>query len=211
MLAEYLKELSKVQKLSDQEERELWMRYKHSGDSDSRRRLIECYQPLVVGTVYETGPREDNAMDLIQEGTVGLIEAVESFEPERGVAFATYARRRIKGRILDYFRSLEEELVHAGFSLEASAGLLGGRIPEESDPALEAERVYLAGRLRNAMKRLPSKEQAVVNAVYIEDQPPRAVAEQMRISQSHLYRLQKQAIRRMRGILSRFVAEFRTV
>ena len=86
-----------------EEERALWRAYKEEDDESARRHIIEAYQPLVFREVmpYRTMPV---VMDAVQEGTIGLIEAVERYDPTRGVAFSLYAVHRVRGRILDFLR-----------------------------------------------------------------------------------------------------------
>ena len=97
-LEEYIRELKKIELLSPKEEARLWDACKGKRDEVARARLIQSYQPLVFKQAmpYRTS---EYVMDLIQEGTVGLIEAVESFDPARGVAFSLFAVHRIRGRM----------------------------------------------------------------------------------------------------------------
>jgi RNA polymerase sporulation-specific sigma factor len=55
------------------------------------------------------------------------------------------------------------------------------------------------------MQRLPAKEQLVLSGVFLEEQEPKELAETLDMSISHIYRLQKQGIRRIRGMLSKFM------
>lgn len=212
MLHEYLRELRQVKMLSPEEERDLWRRYKETGDVVSRETLIRAYQPLVIKIVscIGTGLAQEMIMDLIQEGTVGLIEAVETYDPGRGVLFATYAWPRIRGRVLNYLRGHLEAIQHL-LSWEEAAAVrpLPAGEARFHDPAEAVDRWDLISRLAGAWRRLPEKEQAVMAAVYVEDQPAEKAALRLQISASHFYRLQRQALRRMRGILSREAGELR--
>ena len=102
-LSEYMKELRKVKTLDRAQEAKLWAAFKERGDEEARQRLIESYQPLVFKQAmpYRALP---GIMDVIQEGTVGLIEAVERYDPARGVAFSLFAVHRIRGRMADFLR-----------------------------------------------------------------------------------------------------------
>ena len=73
----------------------------------------------------------------------------------------------------------------------------------------QAEHNYVLEQLRSAMGRLPEREQVVLSGVYLEDQEPKELADQLNLSLSHIYRLQKQGIRRVRGMLSRMMQEFK--
>lgn len=105
MLEEYKACLSRVTLLSREEEQALWKEYKVEEEIDARQRLIENYQPLVFKEAVKYGLQEAVTMDLIQEGTVGLMEAVERYDPLAGVAFSLYAIHRIRGRMLNFLNA----------------------------------------------------------------------------------------------------------
>jgi RNA polymerase sigma factor for flagellar operon FliA len=88
--------------------RDLWRRYKRDGDDRARERLVVAYSPLVkyvAGRMASGLPSHVEEADLISYGLVGLINAIERFEPEREIKFETYAITRIKGAIIDELRS----------------------------------------------------------------------------------------------------------
>jgi RNA polymerase sigma factor FliA len=90
--------------------RDLWRRYKGSADVQARERLVVAYSPLVKyvsGRMASGLPAHVDEADLISYGLVGLINAIERFEPEREIKFETYAITRIKGSIIDELRSLD--------------------------------------------------------------------------------------------------------
>lgn len=201
MLTEYLKELQQVALLGADEELDHWRRYRHDADGDSRLRLIEAYQPLVFKVVMQVRPPAPLLMDMIQEGTIGLIEAVERFDHERGVRFSTFATYRIRGRVLNSLRRDRQQ----AYSLEEGSGdlSLAARL---ADPASEAalqsvEDAATAAQMRRALETLPDRERAILRATYVDAREPRNVAAELRISLSHFYRLQKQAIDRMRRVV----------
>ena len=89
---------------------ELWRRYKHQGDKPARDRLILAYSPLVKYVAGRMGsglPSHIEESDLISYGLLGLIGALERFDPGREIKFETYAISRIKGSIIDELRSLD--------------------------------------------------------------------------------------------------------
>jgi RNA polymerase sigma factor for flagellar operon FliA len=90
--------------------RELWSRYKKKGDEKARERLVLAYSPLVkfvAGRMSSGLPAHIEEADLISYGLLGLIGAIERFEPEREIKFETFAVARIKGSIIDELRSLD--------------------------------------------------------------------------------------------------------
>lgn len=87
-----------------------WTRYQRDQDPEIRQRLLNRYLPLVrnvAGRMAVNFPRSVELSDLVNTGVIGLIEAFQNFDPERGVKFETYAVPRIRGAILDELRSLD--------------------------------------------------------------------------------------------------------
>ena len=105
----YLKEIGKVPLLSAQEEIELAERM-HSGDEKAKKRRAEAYLRLVVSIAKRYVGRGMLFLDLIQEGNLGLIKAVEKFDYTKGYKFSTYAtwwiRQAITRSIADQARTI---------------------------------------------------------------------------------------------------------
>jgi RNA polymerase sigma factor FliA len=94
----------------EEELRMLWRRFKATADPIARDRLILTFAPLVkyvAGRMSSALPSHVEETDLISYGLLGLIGAVERFDPDRQVKFETYAVARIKGSIIDELRSLD--------------------------------------------------------------------------------------------------------
>jgi RNA polymerase sigma factor FliA len=90
--------------------RELWRRYKQQDDERARERLVVAYSPLVkfiAGRMASGLPSHVEEADLISYGLLGLIGAIERFDPEREIKFETFAVARVKGAIIDELRSLD--------------------------------------------------------------------------------------------------------
>lgn len=105
----YLKEIGKNALLTVNEERELATRAK-AGDAYARQRMIECNLRMVVSIAKRYINRGVTLLDLISEGNLGLIHALEKFEPERGFRFCTYAtwwiRQNIDRAIMNQARTI---------------------------------------------------------------------------------------------------------
>lgn len=89
---------------------EAWRLYKDFGDSQARDRLILAYSPLVkyvAGRMSSGLPAHVEEGDLVSYGLLGLIGALERFDPSRNIKFETYAVPRIKGSIIDELRALD--------------------------------------------------------------------------------------------------------
>lgn len=206
VLQEYLQELNKITLLTPEEENALWKAYKDQNDMESRSQLIEQYQPLVFKEAMRWHIPDNMVLDAIQEGTVGLIEAVERFDYTRHVAFSLFAVHRIRGRIIDY---LNTEGKRAAISLDEpdeNGMTLQEMLPDEGiDIAEQTGQHLLFEHVARVLQRLPQKEQLVVEGVYLQNKPQKHIAHDLSMSLPYVYRLQKRGIRRVRGMLSKFI------
>src|SRR5688500_16974043 len=88
----------------------LWQEYRATRDRGVRDRLILTYAPLVkfvAGRLGSSLPSHVDEQDLVSYGLLGLIGAIERFDPDREIKFETFAILRIKGAIIDELRSLD--------------------------------------------------------------------------------------------------------
>ncbi|MFA5553148.1 MAG: FliA/WhiG family RNA polymerase sigma factor [Phycisphaerae bacterium] len=133
------------QKLSTEQ---IWESFFKHHDEQSRNRLMETYRPLVryvAERLHTKLPDKVELDDLISAGIFGLMDAIEAFDPQRGVKFETYCSPRIRGSILDELRSMDwvprlvraraHQLTKATLSLEAHLG----RKPTEQETAAELD------------------------------------------------------------------------
>lgn len=200
MLDEYKAFLATIRKLTREEEAVLWKQYKEEGLLEARQSLIEHYQPLVFREAMKYGLQEAVTLDLIQEGTVGLMEAVEKYNPSLGVAFSLYALHRVRGRMVDFLQENGKDLLQDKGEEEA---YLTETVP---DTAFEsADKSVLHSTVDRAMSRLPEREQDVLRMVYLKEQSAQETAAAMDVSTAYVYRLEKRGIRRLRGMLSKLI------
>ena len=114
----------------------LWLEFRRTQDKGLRDRLILTYAPLVKYVAGRLGsglPAHVDEGDLVSYGLLGLIGAIERYDPERDIKFETYAMARIKGAIIDELRALDwvprsvrsraREIERAITELEARLGL----------------------------------------------------------------------------------------
>lgn len=101
-LAAYLAEIKKYTPLSAEEEREIAIRYKKTGDVEAAYVLVTSNLQQVVNIAMSFRREFQNMLDLIQEGNIGLMQAVKKFDPFKGIRLPTYASWWIKSYILKY-------------------------------------------------------------------------------------------------------------
>jgi RNA polymerase sigma-32 factor len=101
-LTRYMAELRHHAPISREEEHDLAVRWAEEGDIDAARRMVLSNLRLVVKIAMEYRRAWTNTLDLIQEGNVGLLEAVQRYDPYRGVKLSSYAVYWIRAYILKY-------------------------------------------------------------------------------------------------------------
>ena len=101
-LAAYMHEVQRHKLLSREEEIALAKRYRDEGDLRAAAKLVASNLRLVVKLAHEYHRNPISLLDLIQEGNIGLMQAVKKFDPERGVKLASYAAWWIRAYILRY-------------------------------------------------------------------------------------------------------------
>ncbi|MBL8626325.1 MAG: RNA polymerase factor sigma-32 [Myxococcales bacterium] len=98
----YMQEVRRYPLLTPDEEHALATRLVEHGDSTAARKLIEANLRLVVKIAYEYRRAHKNLLDLVQEGNIGLMQAVRKYDPYRGVKLSSYAAFWIRAYILKF-------------------------------------------------------------------------------------------------------------
>ncbi|MCU0307044.1 MAG: FliA/WhiG family RNA polymerase sigma factor [Thermoleophilia bacterium] len=150
--------------------RPLWRRLRASGDPRAREQLILAYAPLVkyvAGRMGSALPSHVDGDDLISYGIIGLMGAVERFDPDRGIRFETYAMARIKGAIIDELRALDwapRSLRHRQRKIEQASVALEQRLGRPAtDEELAAEVGITPGELEAALVQISGTSLVALN------------------------------------------------
>jgi RNA polymerase sigma-32 factor len=98
----YLAEIRKYPPLTREEEQALARRYRETGDRDALLRLVSANLMLVVRVALSFRRAARNLLDLVQEGNVGLLQAIERFDPDVGVRLPTYAAWWVRAYIIKF-------------------------------------------------------------------------------------------------------------
>jgi RNA polymerase sigma-32 factor len=101
-MQQYLREVQRHTLLTPEEEHDLAVKYVGSGDVAAAARLVTANLRLVVKLAYEYRRAYKNIMDLVQEGNIGLMQAVKRYDPYRGVKLSSYAAWWIRAYILRF-------------------------------------------------------------------------------------------------------------
>jgi RNA polymerase sigma-32 factor len=166
-LTRYIQEVRRYRVLTREEEHALAVRYTETGDVEAARALITANLRLVIKIAHEYRQAHRNLLDLVQEGNIGLMQAVKKYDPYRGVKLSSYAAWWIRAYILKYIlnnwrlvkigttqaqrhlffnlRKEKERLEKEGFVPEAK--LLAQRLDVSEKEVVEMERRLGAGDL----------------------------------------------------------------
>ncbi len=180
--------------LDAERERELW-RLCRLGDMDAREELIVSYRPLVywiAGKIHVNN--SEVKQDMVQEGMLALIQAVDKFEPEREFKFSTFAYHKIHGQIINF--------------LERSEKRAPVPVPDEFLPAMSEEYNSDSDEdgdqwldVSKAVEMLEGREAEIVSALFFEGKNPKDIAAEKKLDISHVYRLRRTAVAKIRNWL----------
>ena len=198
------------------EEEELLMLRLSSGEDSVRQELIEHNIRLVVYIARKFENTGINLEDLVSIGTIGLIKAVNTFQPAKNIKLATYASRCIENEILMYLRrntktrseiSLDEPL---NVDWDGNELLLSDVLGTDNDIVFkEIETEVDQYLVSEAVKKLPQRDMDIINMRFglfgRKELTQKQVAEKMGISQSYISRLEKRIIKKLRKEIQKMV------
>lgn len=185
------------------------MRRIRNGDDPAREELITHNLRLVVYIARKFETRAAGIEDLISIGTIGLIKAVRTFQPERNIKLATYASRCIENEILMFLRktaqykndlSIDEPLNIDWDGNELLLSDVLGSDPDMVGQNIESEAEKVS--LHQAVNRLPQRERMIMELRFglngRAEHTQKEVADILGISQSYISRLEKRILRQLR-------------
>jgi RNA polymerase sigma-B factor len=173
------------------EEKDLLIRYHHEGDLRSREELVRRFMPLARELALRYRYTDESLDDLVQVASLGLLKAIDRFEPGRGSKFTSYAAPTILGELKRHFRDkgwalhvprdLQERALAVGRARESLSTRFGrspsvqevarevGCLPEEVLEATEAARAYEAASLDAPASREDDGGGPLVDLIATED------------------------------------------
>ena len=217
LLQTYLQDISKYPQLSPQEELTLAQRARQ-GDTEAREQLIHAHLLMVVNIARQYQRPGVEMLDLIQEGNIGLIKAVDMFDPSKGNRLSTLAFYWINKHIQRFLNHEPDDLVSLDMeindgsetlllsdTIEDKGTILGGQTIPHIDAVMEHEELQI--KVREMLSRLPKREREVLRLLYGVDlrrsYTVSEVAKMLRISKVRVCQLRDRALTRMhdtRGI-----------
>ncbi|CDQ40201.1 MULTISPECIES: RNA polymerase sporulation sigma factor SigE [Virgibacillus] len=201
--------------LSKEEEQEL-LALLPKGDKSARAILIERNLRLVVYIARKFENTGINIEDLISIGTIGLIKAVNTFNPEKKIKLATYASRCIENEILMYLRRNNKLKSEVSFDEPLNIDWDGNELllsdvlgTDEDIITRDLESSVDKSLLKNALSQLNAREKQIMELRFgligEEEKTQKDVADMLGISQSYISRLEKKIIRRLKKEFNKMV------
>lgn len=221
LLETYLRDISRYQPITPEQELSLATRARQ-GDAEAREQLIHAHLSLVVRVAKVYMPPCDEIMDLIQEGNIGLIYAVDKFDPTRGTKFSTYAFFWINKHIQRFLNHEPDALVSLDMELTDSSEhlllsdtiadrstILGGQTIQHIDAKIENEE--LQSKVREMLSHLPEREREVLRLLYGLDNYPvlsrNEVAQIIGVTPQFISRIRIDSLRQLEKIAVTMVDE----
>lgn len=201
--------------LSREEEKEL-LELLPKGDKAARAMLIERNLRLVVYIARKFENTGLNIEDLISIGTIGLIKAVNTFDPEKKIKLATYASRCIENEILMHLRKSNKLKTEVSFDeplnvdWDGNELLLSDILGTDEDLITKGiEKKIDKKLLKSALEQLNDREKQIMELRFgligKKEKTQKDVADMMGISQSYISRLEKKIIRRLQREFDKMV------
>jgi RNA polymerase sporulation-specific sigma factor len=198
------------------EEEEVLLQKLPSGDKAARSILIERNLRLVVYIARKFENTGINIEDLISIGTIGLIKAVNTFNPEKKIKLATYASRCIENEILMYLRRNNKIRSEVSFDEPLNIDWDGNELllsdvlgTEEDIITKDLEANVDKKLLLKALHQLNDREKQIMELRFGlgtgEEKTQKDVADMLGISQSYISRLEKRIIKRLKKEFNKMV------
>lgn len=195
--------------LNSEEEQSL-LKQMEQGSVEAKNKLIEHNLRLVAHIAKKYYSANEDAEDLLSIGTIGLVKAVDTYNPQKGYKLATYAARCIDNELLMYFRGKKKQAKDVSLFEPIGRDKEGNQIrlydvleQEPVDIVEEMDKKRHIHRLRKVMKHvLDERELEIICKRYgigwEESLTQRQIANQLGISRSYVSRIEKKALEKLR-------------
>ena len=203
--------------LEAKQEQEMIGRLGGPDEKEARSKLIEHNLRLVVYIAKKFDNTAVGVEDLISIGTIGLIKAINTFNPEKNIKLATYASRCIENEILMYLRRNSKTRLEVSIDEPLNVDWDGNELLLSDILGTDEDVIYHGiedevekDLLNHAISRLNPRERKIVELRYGlnseegEEMTQKEVADLLGISQSYISRLEKKIMKRLKKEIVRF-------
>ena len=209
----YLRDISRYQPITQEQELTLALRARQ-GDTEAREQLIHAHLRMVVNIARQYQRPGVEMLDLIQEGNIGLITAVDKFDPTQGNRLTTLAFYWINKQIQRFLNNEPDDLVSLDMEINDGAAilLLSDTIEDKGtilgDPTIQnietqMENQELQQQVHNMLATLSPREQEVLRLLYGLDNYPvlsrNEIAKIIGVREEQISRIKTRALDALRG------------
>lgn len=199
------------------EEEETIMLQLREGDETNRELLITHNLRLVVYIAKKFDSPTASTEDLVSIGTIGLMKAVKTYNPNKNIKLATYASRCIENEILMYLRKASNSKIEMSFDEPLSVDWDGNELTlrdvlgtDPDDISQEIEYEDEKRLLRLVVSELPKKERDIMEQRFglnnAKEHTQKQLADKMGISQSYISRMEKKILAKLRNEMERRIS-----
>lgn len=190
----------------DEQNRELLQIYYDNKDIEAYQSLLILNDKLNYHIARKYLNSGEDVEDLAGIARIGMIKAIKSFDPSKGVKFSTYATRCMTNEILMYFRkekkhksniSIEQPLYYDGEGNEMKLEVLVDSGDDILGEIVEREEII---RLRQAVEQLSGRDRVIIEEKYFKGKTQKQVSELLGLSQSYISRIEKKLLKKLRDI-----------
>ena len=209
----YLRDISRYQPITQEQELTLALRARQ-GDTEAREQHIHAHLRMVVNIARQYQRPGVEMLDLIQEGNIGLITAVDKFDPTQGNRLTTLAFYWINKHIQRFLNNEPDDLVSLDMEINDGAAILllsdtiedkgtilGGQTIQHIDAVMEREEMQ--SKVREMLSRLPKREREVIRLLYGLDNYPvlsrNEIAKIIGVREEQVSRIKTRALDALRG------------
>ena len=212
LLTTYLRDISRYQPITLEQEQTL-AQAARQGDMEARNQLIQAHLRMVVNIARQYLIPGIEILDLVQEGNIGLIKAVDMFDPAQGNRLSTIAFYWINKHIQRFLNHEKDDTLSLDMEINDGAAILllsdtiadqgtilGGQTIQHIDAVMEREEMQ--SKVREMLSRLPKREQEVIQLLYGLDNYPvlsrKEVAQIIGVSLQYISRIRIDTLRRLK-------------
>ena len=217
----YLRDISRYQPITLEQE-QILAQAARQGDTVAREQLIHAHLLMVVNIARQYQRPGVEMLDLIQEGNIGLIKAVDMFDPAQGNRLTTLAFYWINKHIQRFLNHEPDDLVSLDMEINDGAAILllsdtiedkgtilGGQTIQHIDAKMEHEEMQR--QVREMLSRLPAREREVLRLLYgVDDYPVLSrneVAKVIGVSAAQVSRIKIKALQTLHNMLRTYAQQ----
>lgn len=169
-----------------------------AGNVDSKEMLLNNLQPLIKSSIKKYYPNYREYEELVQEGNVVVLEAIDTYDPSKGTFFLGYVKTMLRYKYLNKYNERHHLSLNAD-TIDEEAELIDLLESREGDPAEILEHKESISMLNKALTKLTERQRTIVICYYVENMPIQEIANKLNISYRTVVNTKTAALKKMRN------------